>query len=215
MYHLAALEPPFVSDDMDSLLKAIKYKVQKPVQGVFSTTLKDFISKLLSKKMYERPFISEIFSLFPSSFRFTNLVDLTNYNKVMKTDEKEFKKNIVDKGLQEIDKEFIALKNRQLVQKINFTTSFKKRNKELSKNLAQAYQNPKLKRQSSLKLKENLLNPSKVSIEDKHSIRRNHSVFQNKITVHNDDDESDTLSRCSGSIANMAPIETKIKSGTF
>jgi hypothetical protein len=214
MYHLASLEPPFVSDDMDTLLNAIKYKMPKPLPGVFSVALRDFISKLLSKKMYERPFISEIFSLFPASFKFTSLIDFTNYNKVMKSDDQEFKKNIVDKGLQEIDNEFIALKNRQILSKMNFKSSVKKRKKESSNILAKVFSKTAKKREGNVNLKNSLVIPIQISAKNKRTAHKNLSILQNRITVHNDND-CENVSKRNESIFIKAPVEVKQMSGRF
>ena len=79
MHHLATLDPPFLNENPEILLKNIKYKNPKLLQGWYSQKLKNFISKLLTKKMWNRPFVFELFSFFPSSFRFMNLIDLSNY----------------------------------------------------------------------------------------------------------------------------------------
>ena len=145
--------------------------------------------KLMEKKMANRPFVSELFSLFPSSFRFTNLIDISNYNEVMKSEDKEFKKNIIDKGLQQIDNEFIALKNRQIVQKMHFTNTFKKRNMQLTANIADAFHcNTNRRREGVLKLKENLFVKTKPAGSIKHKSDNVLNILKSKVIADNEDE---------------------------
>ncbi|CAI2364136.1 unnamed protein product [Moneuplotes crassus] len=81
IYHLTALKPPFVSDTIEGLLKCIQFKPPKHLQGCYSVKLKEFIYKMLEKQKSKRPFVTELTSMFPSSFKFERIVDTTNYKK--------------------------------------------------------------------------------------------------------------------------------------
>ncbi|CAI2378272.1 unnamed protein product [Moneuplotes crassus] len=170
MYHLAALEPPFYSEDFETLLKNIKYKSPKPLLGCYSPKLKGFIMKLLAKKVSNRPFVAELFSLFPTSFRFMNLVDLSNFKKCGKIDDISIKKSIIDKGLQEIGNEFIALKNRQMMKKINFKNNINRRNQQITLNLANVFHQRQVgRRDGNPMVKDNLISKPKVVVDGDHS----------------------------------------------
>lgn len=86
LYHIAALDPPFPNPDIDSLLSDIKYKSPKPLPGIYSSSLESFISKCLSKKISDRPFINHLIPLFPNH-TFTNYIDLKNYKNMQKSNE--------------------------------------------------------------------------------------------------------------------------------
>ena len=47
----------------------------------YSTTLKDFITKLLEKKKSKRPFITDVIEAFPKNFKMSREVDLKNFEK--------------------------------------------------------------------------------------------------------------------------------------
>ena len=117
MYHLAALEPPFVSENIENLLKTIQFKTPKPLQGCYSIKLKEFIYKMLEKQKSKRPFITELFDMFPSSYQLIRDVDIVNYNMLKNRDEVLQKKNAIDTGIYVIDSEFKAMKNRQMEKK--------------------------------------------------------------------------------------------------
>lgn len=123
MYHLAALEPPFSGSSMDILMKNIQFKTPKSLQGWFSVKLKEFIYKTLEKQKAKRPFITELFDMFPSSFQLSRDVDILNYNKLKMSEDVFQKKNAIDTGIYAIDTEFNAVKNRQLIKK-NMQTFF-------------------------------------------------------------------------------------------
>lgn len=68
LYHLAALEPPFTGGSQKVLLNAIQYKNPKPL-GLYSKNLRNFINKMLEKQKIKRPFILDLFKMFPSNYK--------------------------------------------------------------------------------------------------------------------------------------------------
>ena len=65
MYQLAAFEPPFNEEGLDQLMHAIQFKQPKPLPGLYSPKFHGFVSAMLEKKVHRRPFIVDLFSLFP------------------------------------------------------------------------------------------------------------------------------------------------------
>lgn len=193
-------------------MKAIKYKNPKSIQGMYSLKLNEFIFKLLSKHKADRPFTSELFTYFPSSFTFKNLIDINNYNSLVNSEDKTFKKNVIDKGLEGIDSEFIALKNRQLIQKFNFTQSFKKRNMQLTTNLADVFQNTaNRRREHSIRTKDKLGSKPKMITPLKYKSDNVLNILKSKVRIHNDEDDS--LSRDSDTIFHTITTKNRNNKG--
>ena len=72
---------------------------------------------MLEKQKSKRPFITELFDMFPSSYQLIRDVDIVNYNMLKNRDEVLQKKNAIDTGIYVIDSEFKAMKNRQMEKK--------------------------------------------------------------------------------------------------
>jgi len=49
-------------------LNAIQYKNPKPL-GLYSKNLRNFINKMLEKQKIKRPFILDLFKMFPSNYK--------------------------------------------------------------------------------------------------------------------------------------------------
>ena len=60
IYYWAALEPPFIGENKEALLRNILFKNPKLIKSSCSVKLKDFIFKLLEKQKSKRPIITEI-----------------------------------------------------------------------------------------------------------------------------------------------------------
>ena len=69
LYHLATLEPPFNQNNLESLLYAIQYKQPKPVGIWYSSKLRNFIHWMLEKSKIRRPFITDLFDMFPKQYK--------------------------------------------------------------------------------------------------------------------------------------------------
>lgn len=69
LYHLAALEPPFVGDNLITLGYNIVHKSPKALPTVYSQKLVSFIMKFLEKSPSSRPRISEMYDQFPLKYR--------------------------------------------------------------------------------------------------------------------------------------------------
>ena len=76
LYHLATLEPPFSGSSHEILMNAIQFKTLKPLR-FFSKKLKIFIGKMLEKQKIRRPFIVELFGMFPSGFKLEREIDVS------------------------------------------------------------------------------------------------------------------------------------------
>lgn len=79
LYHLAALEPPFAHSNFDALMYAIQFKNPKPLGCCYSSKLRNFIHKMLEKQKIKRPFIGELFEMFPSGYELDRPIDV-RYN---------------------------------------------------------------------------------------------------------------------------------------
>jgi len=83
------------------------------------------------------------------------------------------KKSIIDRGLQEIGNEFIAFKNRQIMKKINFTSTLNRRKQQVKSNLANVLKKTQVgRRDGKLVLKDTLINKPKVVLDDDESLSR-------------------------------------------
>lgn len=60
LYHVACLQPPFKGENLIALGNSIVYQEPKPLPSIYSTKLQSFIFKLIAKKPYERPNVSDI-----------------------------------------------------------------------------------------------------------------------------------------------------------
>lgn len=72
---------------------------------------------MLEKQKAKRPFITELFDMFPASYQLSREVDIQNYNSLKKNAKVVEHKNAVDTGKYLIDSEFNKMKNRQLQKK--------------------------------------------------------------------------------------------------
>jgi serine/threonine protein kinase len=82
MYHLAALEPPFESDNIETLKRLIQSSSPKPLTGCYSVKFKEFVFKMLEKQKSKRPYIQEIIDMFPKSFSLIRPIDISNYDSL-------------------------------------------------------------------------------------------------------------------------------------
>ncbi|CAI2386397.1 unnamed protein product [Moneuplotes crassus] len=116
LYHLAALCPPFACSNYETLMNAIRYKNPKPL-GLFSKKLSNFIRKMLEKQKVKRPFIIDLFSMFPKGFSLTREIDIENYDKLKLKESNLISKNDRDSCKHKINLEFSAMISRQLKSK--------------------------------------------------------------------------------------------------
>ena len=68
-YNLAALEPPFQSDNIIALARLIVRARPKLIPSCYSPKLFEFILRLMDKRPSMRPSISEVFSLIPLTIK--------------------------------------------------------------------------------------------------------------------------------------------------
>ncbi len=59
-------------------MHAIQFKQPRALPGLYSPRFTDFVFRMLEKKMTRRPFILDIFEMFPSKLELTKDTDLRN-----------------------------------------------------------------------------------------------------------------------------------------
>ncbi|CDW86934.1 protein kinase domain containing protein [Stylonychia lemnae] len=131
IYHMTTLELPFQDTSIENLMKQILFKNPKPFQVGYSQGLKDFIFSMLEKNKSKRPFISDLFEMFPKQ-KLTggsiiglgamfgiqsSPIDKENLDFYRKNIHNLERKRIIDGNKLAIRTEFEDLKER--VQKIN------------------------------------------------------------------------------------------------
>ena len=79
MYHMAALEPPFVDRTFNGLTNKILYNNPKPFQVPYSAQLKTFIFSMLEKDKSKRAFVIDLFPLFPQKVFKLEGIDAVNF----------------------------------------------------------------------------------------------------------------------------------------
>ena len=67
LYHLASLEPPFTGNNLIVLGNNIVKRRQKELPGFYSTELKNFIDRMLTKKPEKRPSAKDAKSMIPAN----------------------------------------------------------------------------------------------------------------------------------------------------
>ena len=65
LHHLAALEPPFQSDNLVTLGNLIVSRKPKAIPPVYSQRLNEFITKLMQKKAVDRPSAKQAITMLP------------------------------------------------------------------------------------------------------------------------------------------------------
>lgn len=83
LYHLAALEPPFMGENVIVLGNNIVKTLHKKLSLSVSSNFEELIDKLLSKRADNRPSCSECFVYFPSKFVDDYRLRVKNYNSQM------------------------------------------------------------------------------------------------------------------------------------
>ncbi|CAI2384355.1 unnamed protein product [Moneuplotes crassus] len=126
LYHLAALEPPFAYSNYETLMNAIRYKNPRPLR-LFSKKLCNFIQIMLEKQKVKRPFIIDLFDMFPKGYSLTRDIDIENYNELKLKESSLIIKNDRDSGKQKINLEFNAMISRQKKSKESLNKLLKKK----------------------------------------------------------------------------------------
>jgi len=69
IYHLAALEPPFIGENVIVLGNNIVKNPHKPLPDIYGYEIKSLVDKLLSKKADNRPNTLECIALVPVKYK--------------------------------------------------------------------------------------------------------------------------------------------------
>ena len=85
MYFVAALELPFNDKSLEGIMNKILYKQPPTFTVAYSGNLKEFIFAMLEKDKSKRPFVIDLFKLFPSKlFKIESPEDLANFEEYHK-----------------------------------------------------------------------------------------------------------------------------------
>lgn len=68
MYQMATLELPFFDKTLSGVMNKILYKQPLPFQVAYSPQMKEFIFGMLEKDKSKRPFIIDLFPMFPRNY---------------------------------------------------------------------------------------------------------------------------------------------------
>eukprot|EP00826_Nyctotherus_ovalis_P003204 TRINITY_DN10646_c0_g7_i1.p1 TRINITY_DN10646_c0_g7~~TRINITY_DN10646_c0_g7_i1.p1 ORF type:complete len:398 (-),score=66.33 TRINITY_DN10646_c0_g7_i1:815-2008(-) len=81
LYHIACLEPPFVGENLIALGNSIVFKEPKDLPSIYTTQLRGFIKKLMSKKAASRPSAGEMVKLIPTLLKKEGIAETGTYEE--------------------------------------------------------------------------------------------------------------------------------------